>query len=87
MEFGWRSIVCYRHKMAGWDEQETQIRARETPAVRVINNIVDRNRSLHPNIRAQKLATMIQNGTITRKMLDDVKKTKRHFVGPVFRGD
>ena len=73
--------------MAGWDEQETQIRARETPAQRVINDIVDRNRSLTGHMKAHKMAAMIQDGTITRKMLDDVKKTKRHFHGPIYLGD
>ena len=73
--------------MAGWQEHHTKIRAMETPAQRVINDLVDPCRSLTGHMYAHKKAAMIQDGTITRKMLDDAKKSKRHFHGPIYLGD
>ena len=72
--------------MAGWQEHHTKTRARETPAQRVINDLVDPCRCLTGHMYAHKKAAMIQDGTITRKMLDDAKKSKRRKSSRTFTG-
>jgi hypothetical protein len=51
--------------MAGWQERKTQIRASETPAERVFNDIVEPMRSLTGHMYAHKKTEMIQDGTFT----------------------
>ena len=73
-------------KEIGQEQRRNEIIDRETPEERVINDLVDINRSLTGHMYAHKKAAMIQDGTITRKMLDDARKTRRRFYGPVFLG-
>lgn len=69
------------------EQRRNEIIDSETPAERVINDLVDINRSLTGHMYAHKKAAMIQDGTITRKMLADANRSKRHFHGPIYLGD
>ena len=76
-------------KEIGQEQRRNEIIDRETPEERVINDLVDINRSLTGHMYAHKKAAMIQDGTITRKMLADANKSKqnRRHHGPVYLGD
>jgi hypothetical protein len=76
-------------KEIGQEQRRNEIIDRETPEERVINDLVDINRSLTGHMYAHKKAAMIQAGEITRKMLADANKSKqnRRYHGPVYLGD